>query len=97
MIQEQIERIILVEVLDFKKPERAGEHCRGLARNAARKILELPLGDIMEAERNVKSHNDNPNWQKSRQERIAEIVEKEPGPLSKGADFATWWERGFPR
>jgi hypothetical protein len=51
----------------------------------------------MEAERNVKSHNDNPNWQKSRQERIAEIVEKEPGPLSKGADFKTWWERGFPR
>jgi hypothetical protein len=41
MTQEQIERIILVEVLDFKKPERAGEHCRALARTAAQKIMEL--------------------------------------------------------
>jgi len=40
MTQEEIERIILVEVLDFKKPERAGSHCRRLAQNAAKQIIE---------------------------------------------------------
>ena len=41
--REEIARIILVDVLDFKKPERAGEHCRKLADNAAAKILGEPL------------------------------------------------------
>lgn len=35
-----IEDIILVDVLDFKKPERAGEYCRGLATRAAEKIAQ---------------------------------------------------------
>lgn len=38
-MQDEIERIILVEVLGFKKPERAGLHCRELAREAAKKII----------------------------------------------------------
>ncbi|MCP1852732.1 MULTISPECIES: hypothetical protein [unclassified Bradyrhizobium] len=39
---EDIERIVLVDVLDLKKPERAGHHLRHLARTAACKIMDLP-------------------------------------------------------
>jgi|GEM_PF-3734548 len=43
-IMRTIEDIILVNVLDFKKPERAGDHCRGLAARAAQKIAQaVPL------------------------------------------------------
>jgi hypothetical protein len=50
----------------------------------------------------------SPDWAEGRKlldEAISEIeqlrtkvaIPTPPGPLSKGADFAAWWTRGFPK
>ena len=53
----EIERIILVEVLGFKKPERAGTHCGNLAANAAIKILAA-LEDTTAQPQSVSVHEE---------------------------------------
>lgn len=55
---QAIEDIILIDVLDFKKPERAGAHCRGLATKAAERIAQavhLPadLGRFQQVHQNI--------------------------------------------